>query len=94
MDRVFSHIPGFPDASLCRPLSELTPTDIKLIIYHPHTVMAMLPCHFLVPSRVTIFHPLADMELGDVARCHAVSDQHSWRYYYCNPLRITHMTFV
>ena len=45
MDRVSSHIPSFPDATLRRPL---TLTDIALVIlsYYPHAVMAMLPGTF------------------------------------------------
>lgn len=45
IDRASSHLPGFPDASLRRPLTLI---DIALVIlaYYAHAVMAMLPGTF------------------------------------------------
>ena len=45
MDRAFSHLPGFPDASLRKPPTLL---DIALVIlsYYAHAMMAMLPGTF------------------------------------------------
>jgi len=45
IDRASSHLPGFPDASLRKPLTLI---DIALVIlsYYAHAVMAMLPGTF------------------------------------------------
>ncbi|KAI0272981.1 hypothetical protein BGY98DRAFT_1000098 [Russula aff. rugulosa BPL654] len=80
IDRASSHLPGFPDASLRRPL---TPIDIALVIlsYYAHAVMAMLPGTFwfrvtLLPFTLWLAWILADA-LG-----------------FANPLRLTHLNFA
>ena len=90
MDRASSHLPGFPDASLRRPLTLM---DIALVIlsYYAHAVMAMLPGTFwfrvtLLPftlwlawSRAVTF----DLAQG-LANALGVAD----------PLRLTHLNFA
>jgi hypothetical protein len=91
MDRLYSHIPGFPDASLRRPL---TLTDIALVIlfYYVHAVMAMLHGTFwfrvaLLPF--TLWLAWSSAVSLDVAQylADAVGVP-------VDPLRIAHMNFI
>jgi hypothetical protein len=90
IDRAFSHLPGFPDASLRRPLTLI---DIALVIlsYYAHAVMAILPGTFwfratLLPftlwiawSRAVTLDPAQYL-----ANALGVTD----------PLRFTHLNFA
>lgn len=91
MDRVFLHIPRFPDASLRRPLA---PTDIALVIlfYYPHAVMAMLPGTFwyrvaLLPFTLWLtWSSAVSLDFAQyLANTLGVT---------VSPLRIAHMNFV
>jgi Membrane bound O-acyl transferase family len=85
-----SHLPGFPDASLRRPLTLL---DIALVIlsYYAHAVMAMLPGTFwlrvtLLPF--TLWLAWSSAVTLDLAQylASALGD--------ANPMRFTHLNFA
>jgi hypothetical protein len=91
LDRVYSHIPSYPDASIRRPL---TPTDIALVVlfYYAHAVMAILPGTFsfrvaLLPF--TLWTAWSSAVSLDVAQ-YLVNILGIT----VNPLRIAHLNFV
>ncbi len=90
IDRASSHLPGFPDASLRRPL---TLVDIAFVIlsYYAHAVMAMLPGTFwfrvtLLPFTLWLAWSRAvTLDLAQyVANVFGVA----------SPLRFTHLNFA
>ena len=90
IDRACSHLPGFPDASLRRPLTLI---DIALVIlsYYAHAVMAMLPGTFWFRATLlpfTLWLAWSRAATLDLAQCLAnvlgVAD----------PLRFAYMNFA
>jgi hypothetical protein len=91
MVRVSTHIPGYPDASLRKPLA-LTDVALVVLFYYAHAVMAMLPGSFwfrvaLLPF--TLWTAWSSAVSLDVAQylVNTLSIP-------INPLRIAHLNFV
>jgi hypothetical protein len=90
LDRAFSHLPGFPDASLRRPLTLI---DITLVIlsYYAHAVLAILPGTYWLRAALlpfTLWIAWSRAVTLDPAQCLAnalgVTD----------PLRFTHLNII
>ena len=90
IDRAFSHLPDFPDASLRRPLTII---DIALVIlsYYAHAVMAMLPGTFWF--RVMLF-PFTLWLAWSRAVTLDFAQYLANALGGANPLRLTHLNFA